>query len=172
MVTRRSVLLLCALLLGAVLVGVAATTGTPEPVVTLENDHNVTYHVTAYTVDDLDAAGYLNFEVTTNDGERTRVTYAELVWPSGYRNVTLIDEGVNSQSFVVEPNETTTEPLEGWTRGDVTVYIIQGPDEHARTWSKAVPCGERGQEHDLRFDEDGGFGSTTTCAGGVDWIFR
>lgn len=171
MVSRRSVLLLCALLLGGVLVGVAATTGTPEPVVTLENDDNVTYHVTAYTVEDLDAAGYLNFEVTTDNGERTRVTYAELVWPSGYRNVTLADEGVNSQSFVVGPNETTTEPLEGWTRGDVTVYIVQGPDEHARTRSKTLSCSRRGQEHELRFS-DGGFGGTTVCAGGIGWVVR
>lgn len=173
MVARRfAILLSMLLLLGAILVGVTATVGTPEPVVTLENDDDVTYHVTAYTVDDQDAAGYLNFEVTTEAGDRKLVTYADLVWPSGYRNVTLLDEHVNRQSFVVGPNETTTKTVEGWTRGDVTVYVIESGADRTHTWSRTVTCRDRGQEHGLRFSEDGGSGGSTVCAGGIGWIFR
>ncbi|WP_319633706.1 hypothetical protein [Natronorubrum aibiense] len=68
MVTRRSTPLLGVILVSVVIVGAAVTRGTPEPVVTLENDDDATYHVTAYTVEDLAAAGYLNFEVTTAIG--------------------------------------------------------------------------------------------------------
>ncbi|AEH39161.1 hypothetical protein [Halopiger xanaduensis] len=173
MVSRRSALLLTVLLAAAVAIaGVGVAMGTPEPVLTLENDDTASYHVTAYTVDDRDEAGYLNFEVTTRDGDRRLVSYADLVWPDGYRNVTLVDDGVNRQAFVVGPNETTTEPVEGWTRGDVTVYVIERGDERTHEWSRTVTCGGRGQEHELRFDDDSGGGGSTVCAGGVGWLFR
>lgn len=173
MVSRRFALLSAVLLATAVAVaGVGVVMGTPEPVLTLENDDTAAYHVTAYTVDDQDEAGYLNFEVTTREGNRRLVTYADLVWPDGYRNVTLVDEGVNRQTFVVGPNETTTKPVEGWTRGDVTIYVIERGDERTHEWSRTVTCGNRGQEHELRFDADSGTGGATVCAGGFGWLFR
>lgn len=168
-----------AIAIGVVLVGVflagtvlgAAGVGTPEPVVTLENDDDVTYRVTAYTVEDRDAAGYLNFEVTDGD-ERRLVTYADLIWPDGYRNVTLVDETVDRDEIVVGPDETVTDSLEGWTRGDVTVYVVERGEDRVHERSQTVSCDRRGQEHELRFSSDSGAGSTTTCAGGFGWLLR
>ncbi|SDR05093.1 hypothetical protein [Natronobacterium texcoconense] len=171
MVSRRSVLL-ALVLLGAVLVGVGFATGTPEPVLTIENDDNVSYQVTAYTVEDLDAAGYLNFEVTTDDGEQRLVTYNDLVWTTSYQNVTLVDEGVNSQSFTVGPNETTTGVVDGWSHGDVTLYIVESDDDETRTWSRTVTCDSRGQDHGLRMAADSGGGGSTHCGGGFGWMIR
>ena len=172
MVARRLAILLLALLLGTVFAGAAFAVGTPEPMVTLENEDTESYRVTAYTTEDLDEAGYLNFEVTTADGDRRLVTYADLVWPEDYRNVTLVDDGVNQQSFSVGPNETVTEPLEGWTRGDVTIYVVERGDERPHKWSRTVTCGSRGQEHELRFEDESRFGGSSVCAGEFGWILR
>lgn len=158
------------LLMSVILVG-SGSIGTPEPTVTLENDDTVTYHVTAYTVDNPDVAGSLNFEVTTEDGEQRLVAYEQLVWPDGHRNVTLVDEGIDSQSFVIEPNETVSGTLEGWSDREMTIYIVErGPDrEHSR--SQSIRCESRGQSHSLTM-ADGGSGGSSTCASGLGWLFR
>lgn len=172
MVARRPAILLAVLLLGVALVGGAVALGSPEPVVTIENGDNVSYRVTAYTVEDTDEAGYLNFEVTTDDGDRRLVTYADLVWPSGYRNVTPVDDDVNSQSFVVEANETTTESVEGWSAGDVTVYVIERGANRTHTRSRTIDCGKRGQEHGFEFTDESDSSGSTLCANGIGWVFE
>ena len=172
MVLRRPVVVGAGLLLViTVLLVSSGSIGSPEPTVTLENEDTVTYRVTAYTVDNPDVAGFLNFEVTTEDGEQRLVTYEELIWPAGYRNITLVDEGVDSQSFVVEPNETVSESVEGWSDGEMTVYILErGPDrEHYR--SRTVMCERRGQSHSFTM-RDGGGGSSSRCDSGLGWLFR
>ncbi|SEH64280.1 hypothetical protein SAMN05192561_11828 [Halopenitus malekzadehii] len=174
MVSRRSLLVGSALLL--VLLGVVLTSGTlglgtAEPVVTLENQDDATYYVTAYTVEDADAAGFLNFEVRTEDGERRIVTYEELVWPGEYRNVTLVDDGIDGRSFVVEPGETTTKTIDGWSRGEMTIYIVERGPERNHTSSRTITCGRRGQTHSLTLEPTGSGGSST-CAGGFGWLFR
>ncbi|WP_319633705.1 hypothetical protein [Natronorubrum aibiense] len=95
------------------------------------------------------------------------MTYANLVWPSGYRNVTLVDDGVDSQSFVVGPNETTMCTVDGWTYGDVTVCIVERGDNRTHTWSRTVTCGSRGQDHGLRFVMDSKAGGSVNCTGGI-----
>lgn len=171
MVSRRSLLVGGALLLAVILVSGSLGIGTPEPMVTLENEDNATYHVTAYTVKDADTAGFLNFEVTTGDGDRRLVTYEELVWPGEYRNVTLVDDGVNTRSFVVEPGETTTGTIDGWSRGDVTVYIVERGSEKEHAGSRTITCGRRGQTHSLTL-EPSGSGGSSTCTGGFGWLLR
>ncbi|WP_255681659.1 hypothetical protein [Natrinema sp. SYSU A 869] len=152
----------------------AATTfavGTPEPTVTFENQDNETHYVTVYTVSDKDTAGYLNFEVTTDEGDRRLVTYEDLVWPGYYENVTLVDEGVNAQTFVVESDETKHGVVNGWSQGDVTVYIDERGPKREHTTSRTVTCGSRGQSHSFTLQESGA-GSSISCAGGISWIFR
>ena len=172
MVSRRSLLVGGGLLvLTLVLTSGVLGVGTPEPVVTLENEDDATYHVTAYTVTDADAAGFLNFEVTTEDGQRRLVTYEELVWPGEYRNVTLIDDGVDVHAFTVDPGETTTGTIDGWSRGDATVYVVERGAEREHTSSRAITCQRRGQTHSLTLEPSGSEGSST-CAGGIGWLLR
>ncbi|QFU84351.1 hypothetical protein [Natronorubrum aibiense] len=160
------VLVLCVLLAATVF-----AVGTPEPTVTLENQDNETHYVTVYTVSDEDVAGYLNFEVTTDDGDRRLVTYEDLVWPRYYENVTLVDDGVNTQTFIVKPGETKHGIVNEWSQGDVTVYIDERGPERKHDNSRTVSCGSRGQSHSLTLQEAGS-GSSISCAGGFGWIFR
>ncbi|AGB33782.1 hypothetical protein C488_20387 [Natrinema pellirubrum DSM 15624] len=160
-------LVLCLLFLSAITVAV----GTPEPTVTFENQDNETYYVTVYTVSDEDVAGYLNFEVTTDEGDRRLVTYEDLVWPGEYENVTLVDDGVDTQTFVVEPGETKHGIVTGWSQGDVTVYISERGPEREHDTSRTITCESRGQSHSLTLEESGS-GSSSTCAGGFGWVFR
>ena len=171
MVPRRSLLIGSALIVGLLLVGSAFAVGTPEPAVTLDNQDNETHYVTVYTVPDEDAAGYVNFEVTTDDGDRQLVTYEDLVWPGYYENVTLKDDEIDTQTFVVEPGDTVDGVVTSWSQGDVTVYIAERGPNREHTTSRVVTCGSRGQTHSFTFEDSGG-GGTTTCAGGISWIFR
>ena len=168
---RRPLVLGAFLVLCLLLSAITGAVGTPEPTVTFENQDNETYYVTAYTVSDEDVAGYLNFEVTTDEGDRRLVTYEDLVWPAEYENVTLVDDEVNTQTFVVEPGETKHDVVTGWSQGDVTVYISEHGPEREHDTSLTVACGNRGQSHSLTFEESGS-GSSTSCAGGFGWVFR
>ena len=171
MVPRRLLLLGGALVLAGFIAALAIGVGTPEPTVTLENQDNETHYVTAYTVPDEDAAGYLNFEVTTDDGERQLVTYEDLVWAGYYQNVTPVNEGVNTQTFVVEPGETKHDFVDGWSSGDVTVYVNERGSQREHVTSRTISCGSRGQSHSFTLQESGSGGSYT-CAGGFGWLFR
>jgi hypothetical protein len=171
MALRRPVRAGAVVLLFSVLLVGSGLIGTPEPTVALENEDTDTYYVTAYTVADQDAAGFLNFEVTTEEGEQRLVTYEELVWPGEYHNVTLVDDGIDTQSFVVEPDETVSGTIEAWSHGDMTVYIAERGSEREHTTSRVVTCGSRGQSHSFTLEESGG-GSSSSCAGGFGWIAR
>jgi len=171
MVPRRSFLIGGLLIVCLLLAGTALALGTPEPTVTFENQDNETHYVTAYTVPDEDAAGYVNFEVTTDDGDRKLVTYEDLVWPGYYENVTLVDSEIDTQTFVVDPGETADGVVTNWSRGDVTVYIAERGPNREHTTSRVITCGNRGQTHSFTLQESGG-GGTTVCAGGYSWIFR
>lgn len=173
MIPRRLLLLggVGILVVGGFIVALAIGVGTPEPTVALENQDDETHYVTAYTVPDEDAAGYLNFEVTTDDGERQLVTYADLVWAGHYENVTLVDEGVDAQTFVVEPGETKHGVVDGWSSEDVTVYVNERGSQREHVTSRTVSCGSRGQSHSFTLEESGSGGSVS-CAGGFGWIFR
>ncbi|RQG95067.1 hypothetical protein [Natrarchaeobius chitinivorans] len=169
---RRLAILLAAVLLAVSLVGFAAATGTPEPVVTIENEDDVSHHVTAYTIEDMDTAGYLNFEVTTEDGEQRLVSFADLVWPNYDRNVTLVDEGIASHEIEVDPGENTTTALEGWEHGDVTIYVVEEGENRTHVSTRPVTCESRGQEHRLTLSDGSGMSSSAICGGGISWLWR
>ncbi|RQH00855.1 hypothetical protein [Natrarchaeobius oligotrophus] len=168
MVSRGFAILLVGVLLVASLFAVAVATGSDRPVVTIENDVDDEQHVTVYTVADLDEAGYLNFEVTTADGDRRLATLDDLVWPGEYRNVTPVDD-VHAQEITVGPGENVTTSVEDWSRGDVTVYVVETGENRTHTGTRTITCGSRGQEHTLS-PTDAGLGSSTLCAGGFGWL--
>ena len=167
MVSRQTGILLAALVAlgGASVVGGAVVDA--PPTLTVENDDNTTYRVTAYTADSMDDALLRNFRVTTPDGDDRLVTYSQLVWPEDYRNVTATDP-VPTQRITVEPNAVTNATIRRWEPGDVTIYIVEdlGNDER-HVWSTLETCQQRQQEHRIRL-QNGYDGGGSRCASSFD----
>jgi hypothetical protein len=170
MVSRRTTVVLAGLIL---LSGLSIVTGAvidAPPTLTVANEDDTTYRVTAYTVEDRQTALLMNFVVTTEDGDQRLATLSQLIWPEGFRNVTLVDDGIPTQRITVEPGEEVTTTIDGWTLGNITVYIVEdlGNNEtHVLTEIKT--CTEREQEHGLTLKGSrvSGFSS---CASSVDWL--
>ncbi|WP_406600216.1 hypothetical protein [Haloarcula terrestris] len=165
MVSRRTIALLLGLALvsGYVLYDTAA--GPSQPTLTVENNDTAAHQVSAYTVDSREEAMYLNFAVTTTDGGHRLKTFSQLVWPDSDRNVTLADDGVPTQQITVAPGETATTTIDGWTRGDVTVYIGEKIGENeTHVYTNIRTCPRTGQEHSVTFEEDGGISGGAICA--------
>lgn len=97
-----------------------------------------------------------NFHVTTRDGERRLATGEQLVWPEGFRNVTLADEGVPTTSVTVGSGENETTPIDGCDSGAITVFIVEdiGTNE-THEWTNIVTCAPYGNEHRMTL-RDGG----------------
>lgn len=170
MVSQRTTVVLAGLLLLSGFSVVAGAVIEAPPTLTVANEDDTTYRVTAYTVEDRQTALLMNFVVTTEDGDRRLATLSQLIWPEGFRNVTLVDDGIPTQRITVEPGEEVTTTIDGWTPGNVTVYIVEdlGNNEtHVLTEIKT--CTERQQEHGLTLKEYGSSGFSV-CASSVDWL--
>ena len=162
MVSRRTIALLLGLALVSGYVLYDTTSGPAQPTLTVENNDTTAYQLSAYTVASRERAMYMNFEVTTRAGERRLKTLSQLVWSDRDQNVTLADEGIPAHHITVTPGEKVTTTIDGWTRGNVTVYIVEeirNNETHTYTWIKT--CTRPGQEHTLTFDEEGTSGSST-----------
>lgn len=170
MVSRRTTALLVGLvLLGGLSVAAGEVYDAP-PTMTVTNEDDTTYRVTAYTAESRQAALLMNFEVTTRDGERRLATLSQLIWPEGFRNVTLADDGIPTERLTVEPDEEATMTVDGWTPGNVTVYVIEDlGDNQTHVQTKIETCTERQQEHTLTLEDSGSSGSSV-CASSVDWL--
>ncbi|GAA5433941.1 hypothetical protein [Haloarcula japonica] len=165
MVSRRMI----ALLLGSALVlgyvQYDTVFGSVQPTLTVENNDTTAYQLSAYTVESSEQAMYMNFEVTTRDGERRLKTLSQLVWPDGDRNVTFADDGVPIQQITVAPGETVTTTIDGWARGDVTVYLGEKiSDNETHVYTRMRTCPRTGQKHSVTFKEDGGISGSSLCA--------
>ncbi|MFU1783770.1 hypothetical protein ACM16X_20605 [Haloarcula japonica] len=165
MVSRRMI----ALLLGSALVlgyvQYDTVFGSVQPTLTVENNDTTAYQLSAYTVESSEQAMYMNFEVTTRDGERRLKTLSQLVWPDGDRNVTFADDGVPIQQITVAPGETVTTTIDGWARGDVTVYLGEKiSDTETHVYTRIRTCPRTGQKHSVTFKEDGGISGSSLCA--------
>lgn len=170
MASRRTIALLVGLaLLGGLSVAAGEVIDAP-PTLTVANEDDTPYRVTAYTAEDTRAALHANFAVTTEDGERRLATLSQLIWPEGFRNVTLVDDGVPTQQITVAPGEEVTTTIDGWTPGNVTVYVVEDlGDNETHVQTELKTCTERQQEHSLTFEDSGASGSST-CASSVDWL--
>ncbi|WP_135852261.1 hypothetical protein [Halorussus salinus] len=166
---RTTALLACLVLLGGLSV-VAGDVYEAPPTLTVTNEDDTTYRVTAYTAESRQAALLMNFEVTTREGERRLATLSQLYWPEGFRNVTLADDGIPTERITVEPGEEVTTTIDGWTPGNVTVYLVEDlGDDRTHVHTTIRTCTERQQEHSLTL-EDGGTSGSATCASSVDWL--
>ncbi|RDI69989.1 hypothetical protein [Halopelagius longus] len=170
MVSRRITALLAVLVL---LSGVSVVAGdeiTSPPTMTVTNEDTTTYRVTAFTAENRQTALLMNFAVTTREGERRLATLSQMVWPEGYRNVTLVDDGIPTRHVTVDPGEEETMTVTDWTPGNVTVYVVEDlGDNETHVHTKIVSCTQREQEHTLTLREDGSGGSSV-CASSVDWL--
>lgn len=170
MASRPTTVLLAGLLLfGGLSIAAGAMYEAP-PTMTVTNEDDTTHRLTAYTVESTQTALLMNFEVTTEDGDRRLATLSQLIWPTKFRNVTLADDGIPTQKITVEPGESVTTTIRGWTPGNVTVYVVEDLGEngtHVKTEIKT--CTERQQEHTLTL-EDGGSSGSSTCASNLDWL--
>jgi hypothetical protein len=164
MVSRRTIALLLGLALVSGSVLYDHVSGPTQPTLTVENNDTTAYQLSAYTVESREKAMYMNFEVTTRAGERRLKTLSQLVWSDRDRNVTLADDGIPSQHITIRPGEKVTTTIDGWTRGNVTVYIVEeiGTNE-THVYTAIKTCTRTGQEHSLTFEGDGTSG-TSTCA--------
>jgi hypothetical protein len=170
MVSRRTTALLALLVLLSGASVVAGDVITAPPTMTVTNEDTTTYRVTAFTTETLQAAMLTNVAVTTREGERRLVTLSQMVWPEGYTNVTLVDDGVPTRQVTVEPGQNATMTVSEWTPGNVTVYLVEelGENEtHVQT--EVETCPQREQEHTLTLTESGSSGSSV-CASSVDWL--
>lgn len=169
MVSRQTGLLLAVLVALSGVSVVGAEVVDAPPTLTVENDDDTTYRVTAYTADSRADALLTNFRVTTPNGDQRLVTYSQLVWPEDYRNVTVTD-AVPTQRIPVPPNEDVETRVDVWEPGDVTIYILEdlGADE-THVWSRLDTCTDRQQEHTIRLG-DGYEGGSSVCAGGLGWL--
>lgn len=169
MVSRRTALLLISVI---ALSGVSVVGGEvikAPPTLTVENEDDTTYRVTAYTADSRTQALLMNFRVTTPEGNERLVTLSQLIWPDGYRNVTVTDT-VPTQRITVAPNEETTTTIRAWEPGDVTIYLVEdGGNNETHVWTRFDPCPDRQQEHTIRL-QDGYSGGSSVCASGIDWL--
>lgn len=164
MVSRRTIALLLGLAFVSGYVLYDTVSGPSQPTLTVENNDTTAYQVSAYTVESREQAMYMNFEVTTRDGEHRLKTLSQLVWSDRDRNVTLADDGIPTQQITVAPGEKKTTTIDGWTRGNVTVYLVEKlGDNETHVYTRIQTCPRRGQEHSLTFEEDGTSGSST-CA--------
>lgn len=170
MAPRRTAALVAVLvLLGGFSVVAGAVIDAP-PTLTVENEDDTTYRVSAYTVEDRRTAMLTNFAVTTDDGERRLATLSQLIWPEGFRNVTLVDDGIPTQRITVEPGDDVTTTIDGWEPGDVTIYVVEDlGDNETHVQTELETCPRRRQEHGLTLEEDGASGFST-CSSGIDWL--
>lgn len=170
MASRRTIVLLTGLILLSGLSVAAGEAYDAPPTLTVTNEDDTPYRVTAYTAEDRQAALLMNFAVTTEDGERRLASLSQLIWPDGFRNVTLVDDGIPTQRITVGPGDEVTTTIDGWTPGNVTVYIVEdlGENEtHVQTVLKT--CTKREQEHSLTLEPDGSSGFSV-CSSSVDWL--
>ncbi|WP_225741335.1 hypothetical protein [Halorussus halophilus] len=118
MAPRRTTVILAGLVLLSGLSVAAGEVIDSPPTMTVTNEDDTTYRVTAYTAESRQTAMLTNFAVTTRDGERRVATLSQLYWPDGYRNVTLADGGIPTRQLTVEPGDTKQMTVEEWQPGN------------------------------------------------------
>ncbi|WP_248909952.1 hypothetical protein [Halocatena marina] len=166
---RTTALLVVLILLGGFSLAAGEAIDAP-PTLTVTNKDDTTHRVTAYTVEDRQSALLMNFAVTTIDGERRLATLSQLVWPDGFRNVTLTDDEIPTQRITIDPGDEATTTIDGWTPGNVTVYIVEdleNNETHIKTDIKT--CTVREQEHSITLKDSGG-GGFSSCSSSVGWL--
>lgn len=160
----RYPLALLVVLLVATLAGCSALSGGNPPTVTVENQDNATYRITAYAVSDVDRPSDVRFRATTEDGDRRSIDAGSLQSGSPYWNVTVAGPA-RSQQFTVSPHATISTTIDVWNASTATVYIIEATDENeSLVGGEIVTCQRGGQEHSLTIADGFKKRASSTCA--------
>lgn len=119
-------------LVGVILVVVVAGCSTPfadtSADVTVENQHQQAYELTAYVVADSISAGNTSFRATNPKGARITVERVRLATGGNFSNVTLARDWNTTVTEVHVPaNQTTKVTLDSWEPGDAIVYTVSTP---------------------------------------------
>lgn len=102
---------------------------TDSAAVTVENEKDVEYTLTASMVEEPVGAGNVTFRATNDSGVRKTVGLRTLDTEGPHYDVTLAEEwNATERRVTVPPNGTTTATFEVWDSGDPVVYLIAGPD--------------------------------------------
>lgn len=120
-------------------------TGEPEPpTLTVENQDNTTYSLTAYAFSD---PGDVAFRATTDN--QSRRTIGQPMIYDGYRNITAVNEE-RSARFSVPPHSNSTREIAIWNSSVTLVYVVETTDgDESVLFGETVDCERGGQEHRL-----------------------
>jgi hypothetical protein len=141
---RRNLLLGLLIILLIVFSGyVLFATGEPEPpALTVENQDNTTYSITAYAFSTLDDVAFR----ATTDNQSRRMIGNPTVY-GGYRNITAVNEERSSR-FSVSPRSNSTREIAVWNSSVTLVYIVENTDGNESVlFGGVVNCERGGQEH-------------------------
>jgi hypothetical protein len=139
---------------------VLVATGEPEsPTLTVENQDNATYAVTAYAFSD---SGDVAFRATTDNQSRRMIgrpmTYG------GYRNVTAVNEERSSE-FSVSPCSNITRKVGIWNSSVTLVYIVETANGNESVlFGEGINCERGGQEHRIAIANGGLEQGSFTCS--------
>lgn len=133
--------------------------GPPEA--TVENERDDPLRVVAYTVSTDDPAGLAFHATPPNEPRQVRSLY-DVFWSVGYRNVSMVREDATTHPFTVAPGESVTTTLDGWTPGDVTVYLVETLGGEVLDVD-VVQCDKRGQSHSITAVSERSFESSSYC---------
>lgn len=160
----RPPLALLVVVLVATLAGCSVLSVGGPPTVTVENQDDATYRVTAYAVPDVDRPSDLTFRATTEAGDRRSIDAGALQSGAPYRNVTVAGAARN-QRFTVSPRSTISTTIDVWNASTATVYIVETTDgNESLVGSEIITCKRGGQEHSLTIADGFKKRASSTCA--------
>jgi hypothetical protein len=135
-------------------------TGEPEPpTLTVENQDNATYFVTAYAFSDPDDIAFRG----TTDNQSRRMIGRPTIY-GGYRNITAVNEE-RSSGFSVSPRSNVTRKVSIWNSSVALVYIIETADGNESVlFGEVVNCERGGQEHRIAIANGGLKQASFTCS--------
>lgn len=127
---------------------------------TVENQRNATYQVTAFQTSQ-NSLDSMEFEFTTTDGTQGYGSLAEVSSSTGYQNTTLLN-AERLTRFTVTAGENVTKTLDGWSDRGATAYIVETP-EGELLYADGTYCEGGNHTYYLRLRDDSSILSSSHC---------
>lgn len=126
--TLRTFFALLLVLLVILIVGWCFLSPEEPLTMTVENQDDTQYRLTAYVVPDADGAADVPIRATTEDGDRRYVAPSDLQSGAPYRNVIVEENEIRSQQLVVPPTGSISTTVEIYKSGSPMIYIVESTD--------------------------------------------
>lgn len=160
----RIALPLLVVVLAVSLAGCASLSADEPPSLTVENRDDAEYRLTAYAVPNVDDPTNVTFRATTESGDRRDVDAADLRGHAPYRNVTLAEDGAQSQQYIAPPNESLSTTVDVWSQDTTVVYVVETTDGNESSAGARVSiCEGSGQKHQLTISDGSITKWSVTC---------